>query len=132
MKLKYESVTGYVEEVEISAEIGAYITADRREEENANRRHRYHAAYSLDGAVYEGDDFATDDTPESACIRDYENEQLYAALDTLTDTQRRRLEMFADGLTFREIARREGVSHKQVSKSIEQARTKIKKIYEKN
>lgn len=129
MKIKYESVTGAVEEIDVSAEYGEFIVASRREESNSDRRHRYHAAFSLDGAQYEGQDFAADETPESEYLTRERNQRLYAAMDRLTSVQRRRLEMYADGMSFREIARLEGVDHKQIKKSVEQARKKIRNIF---
>ena len=52
-----------------------------------------------------------------------------AALDKLSETQQRRLLMLADGLSIREIARREGVDHRAVRESIEAARKKFKKNF---
>lgn len=52
------------------------------------------------------------------------------ALLTLTETQLRRTKMhFYDGLTEREIGTIEGVSYKQVRKSIEQSKKKMKKFF---
>ena len=42
MKIKYESVTGEITEVEVSEEIGAVIIDSRRKEENLARKERYH------------------------------------------------------------------------------------------
>ena len=53
------------------------------------------------------------------------------ALLTLTETQLRRTKMhFYDGLTEREIGTIEGVSYKQVRKSIEQSKKKMKSFFE--
>jgi RNA polymerase sigma factor (sigma-70 family) len=50
------------------------------------------------------------------------HENLYAAMDKLSKTQRRRLEMhYFDGLTYRRIAEIENVSHVAVMKSVAQA-----------
>jgi DNA-directed RNA polymerase specialized sigma24 family protein len=46
-------------------------------------------------------------------------------LESLTETQRRRLLMSADGLSTWEIARREGVDHKAVMKSLMQAKRRF-------
>jgi len=51
------------------------------------------------------------------------------ALEKLTDTQRRRYQMYhVDGLTMRQIADIEGVLHSKIQKSLEAAERKIKKI----
>ena len=47
MKIKYQFADGTTSEVEVSEEIGAFITASRREESNGDRKQRYHCI-SLD------------------------------------------------------------------------------------
>lgn len=129
MKIKYKFATGEVTEVEVSEEIGAVITASRKAEHALEERSHYHC-YSIDAIDYEGMEYADPDTPESIHEKSERDKRLYAALATLTETQRRRLLMLADGLSYREIARREGVSdHKKIMKSIDGARAKIKKIF---
>ena len=129
MIVRYQFVTGEVTEVEVSEEIGAVITASRRDEHALEERNRYHC-YSFDAIEYEGKEYADPDTPESIHERTERDKRLYAALETLTEVQRRRLLMRAEGLSYREIARREGVSdHKKIQKSINEAREKIKKIF---
>lgn len=129
MIIKYKFVTGEVTEVEVSEEIGAVITASRRDEHALEERNRYHC-YSFDAIEYEGKEYADPDTPESIHERTERDKRLYAALETLTEVQRRRLLMRAEGLSYREIARREGVSdHKKIQKSINEAREKIKKFF---
>ena len=55
--------------------------------------------------------------------------RIRAAFDTLTEVQKRRLLMLADGLSMREIARREGIKHHAVMESIEGARKKFLKNF---
>lgn len=57
MKIKYRFANGEVSEVEVDDELGAVITASRREEENYERKMRYHCPYSIDKLVYEGEDY---------------------------------------------------------------------------
>lgn len=64
MKIKYEFADGTVSEVEVEESIGAVIVEDRRMEDNLARKERYHC-YSLDAAVYEGLDYAAEETPET-------------------------------------------------------------------
>lgn len=129
MKIKYKFATGEVTEVEVSEEIGAVITVSRRAEHALEERNRRHC-YSIDAVDYEGMEYTDPDTPESIHEKSERDKMLYAALETLTETQRRRLLMLADGLSYREIARREGVSdHKKIIKSIDGARAKIKKFF---
>ena len=60
--------------------------------------------------------------------REMDTERISQALDGLSEVQRRRLLMLAEGKSMREIAREEKVQHRAVMKSIEAA----KKIFKKN
>ena len=128
MKITWKFADGTTSEVEVNEEIGNYITASRREESNLDRKERYHC-YSLDAIDYEGLEYATDTTPETEMTSKEEVARANAALDKLSETQQRRLLMLADGLSIREIARREGVDHRAVRESIEAARKKFKKNF---
>jgi len=129
MKIRYEFANGEVTEVEVSEEVGAVIVESRREEENLARKNRYHC-YSLDAIDYEGAEYADPHTPEGDYISRENKEVISRALACLTETQRRRLMLYAGGLSYREIARREGVDHKKVIKSVEAAKEKLKKLFD--
>ncbi len=129
MKIKYTFADGEVTEVEVSEEIGAVIIDSRKAEHAQDERQRYHCPYSYDAIDYEGEEYATDETPETEHIRSERDARLYTALATLTETQRRRLLMLADGLSMREIARREKADIKTVRESIEGARKKFQKNF---
>lgn len=131
MKIKYESVTGEITEVEVSEEIGAVIIDSRRKEENLARKERYHC-YSLDAIKYgDNDKFAptTGETPLTELIRNEDNSYIYEAFSKLPDIQQRRLLKLATGMSMREIAREEGVDVKAVFKSITSARKKFLKFF---
>lgn len=128
MKIQWKFADGTTSEIEVNEEIGNYITASRREESNLDRKERYHC-YSLDAIDYEGLEYAADTTPENETARKEDTMRINAALDKLSETQQRRLLMLADGLSIREIARREGVDHRAVRESIEAARKKFKKNF---
>jgi len=131
MKIKYESVTGEITEVEVSEEIGAVIIDSRRKEENLARKERYHC-YSLDAIKYgDTDKFApsTGETPLTELIRNEDNSYIYEAFSKLSDIQQRRLLKLATGMSMREIAREEGVDIKAVFKSITSARKKFLKFF---
>ena len=127
MKIKYTFANGDVSEVEVSDEVGTVIVDSRRKEENLDRKERYHC-YSYDAIDYEGEEYADPDTPDSLLERDELSSRVQSAMSHLTDIQVRRLTLFAEGLSIREIARKEGVDHKAVAKSIESA----KKVFAKN
>lgn len=127
MKINYTFANGETSEVEVSEEIGNMILDSRREESNLDRKERYHC-YSLDAALYEGKEYADSDTPETILHSEEEQRHIAELLKRLPEIQRRRLLLYAEGNSLREIARREGVDHKAVKKSIEAA----KKYFDKN
>ena len=127
MKIKYTFDNGENSEVEVNEEIGAVILESRRKEENMERNRR-RRCYSLDDVDFEGDDFADERTPESLFMEQLDNEHIKETLDKLSETQRRRLLMYAEGMSIEDIARVEGVYHTSISRSIEAAR----KIFLKN
>ena len=121
MKINYTFNNGENSEVEVNEEIGAVILESRRKEENMERNRR-RRCYSLDDIDFEGDDFADDRTPESLFMEQLDNEHIKETLDKLSETQRRRLLMYAEGMSIEDIARVEGVYHTSISRSIEAAR----------
>ena len=127
MKIKYEFADGTVTEVEADESIGSFIVDDRRREDNFERNAR-RRCYSLDAADFEGIEFADKETPESILSDKDETEKIYAALEHLTEVQKRRFLMYASGISAREIGRREGVDHKGILKSINQAKKILKKF----
>lgn len=127
MKISYKFTTGEVTEVEVSDEIGAVIVESRRKAENLARKERYHC-YSYDAIEYEGNEYADRNTPETVYDAKILEKQLSEGLALLTETQKRRLLQFANGLSYREIARLEKTTHSKISKSVEQARKKLKRF----
>ena len=107
MKINYTFANGETSDVEVNEEIGNLILDSRREESNQDRKERYHC-YSLDAAEYEGEDYADGSTPETELFLQLENQRIKEAFEQLSEVQRRRLLMLAEGVSLREIARREG------------------------
>ena len=124
MKITYKFADGTRSEVEVDEELGEFIKASRREAAALERKERYHKGFSLDDYDFQGTDIVDPmDYEEWIFQKDEE-----AKLVCLTETQRRRLMMMADGLSMREIARQEGTALRAIQFSIDQARKKIKKI----
>ena len=128
MKINYTFANGETSDVEVSEEIGNLILDSRREESNLDRKERYHC-YSLDAAEFEGMDYADGSTPESELFLQLENRHIAEAFGKLSEVQKRRLLMLAQGLSLREIARREGKDIKTVRESIDGARKKFLKFF---
>lgn len=135
MKIIYKFADGTISEVEIEEEVGQAIIVSRREEENYERKMRYHCPVSIDKLEYEGMQFADPNTPMSILEKEIKEEQQKAlndyVMNHLTETQRRRIRMKADGLTLEEIAEIEGVSFQSVDESIKAAQKKAIKLREK-
>ena len=103
MKIKYAFLDGTVTEVEVSDEIGAVIIDSRKAEHAQDERHRYHC-YSYDAIDYEGEEYGACD---EYAVEDDSAEQtarIREAFSHLTATQQRRLRLYANGKTLREIA----------------------------
>lgn len=128
MKINYTFANGETSEVEVTEEIGNVILDSRREESNLDRKERYHC-YSLDGAEFEGMEMAEDDTPETELFLQLENQHIAETFNKLSEVQKRRMLLLAQGLSVREIARREGKDIKTIRESIEGARKKFLKFF---
>lgn len=128
MKINYTFANGETSEIEVTEEIGNVILDSRREESNLDRKERYHC-YSLDAVLYEGREYADPDTPETVLHREEEQRKIRELLNGLPEIQKRRLLLYAEGKSLREIARIEGVDHKAVKKSIEAAKKYFKKNF---
>ena len=128
MKIKYKFVDGTVAEVEVDESIGTVIKESRRLEGNLARKESYHC-YSLEAIQYEGAEYSDGETPETKMERELDTERIAQALDGLSEVQRRRLLMLAEGKSVNEIARKEGVHHSVISETISAARKKFKKFF---
>jgi len=128
MKITYEFADGTRSEVDVDEELGTLIIDSRREEENAIRKENRHCL-SLEAFDYEGVEFADPDTPESLREQAELSERINKALSSLSDIQRKRLLMLADGMSSHEIAKAEGSNHKTVLESINAAKKKFLKNF---
>ena len=129
MLTKYTFATGETTEVEVNDEIGEFIIDSRRSEDSADRKERRHC-YSMDSALYEGEDYGTEDFTDRLFDETAEeNARVRRAFAHLTEVQRRRLLLYSRGLSIREIARREGKDYSAVKESIYAAQKKFKKFF---
>ena len=112
-----------------------HICHDR---ENVTTRHTpkqcvclvpFYHCYSYDAIDYEGEEYGACD---EYAVEDDSAEQtarIREAFSHLTATQQRRLRLYANGKTLREIAAIEEASFQSVSESIEAGRKKFLKIF---
>lgn len=133
MKIKLKDNDGRViQEVEVDDAFGEWYIEEERKQENEERRHRYWVTVSLDSLEYEGEWFA-DPSPTPAEIYEREEEQrrVDEFMSTLTEVQRRRLQMKMNDpdCNLNDIAKKEGVAFKQIKKSFDQIRKKYETFY---
>ena len=76
MKIQWNFADGTKSEVEVNEELGEFITASRREEDNLSRKERYHC-YSLDAILFEGKEYGDNHTPETEVETAERNKRLY-------------------------------------------------------
>lgn len=130
MKITYKFADNTTSVVEAPDNIGTFIIDSRRTEDSAERSHRRHC-WSTDALVYEGAEYGAEDsyfTDEEDKEETARIEEIQAIYKSLLDTQRRRLQLHAEGRTYREIAEIEGTNVKSVFESITAAKKKFKKF----
>ena len=122
--LHYEFVTGESVNITVSAEIAEVIYDSRRMEHASNERSRYHTAFSLDSEDYEGTNLVSEKTPDDLMEELEDREHLLDCLAHLSENQRQRILMLAQGMSITEIARVQHADRTTVRESIQAARKK--------
>lgn len=128
VKIKYKTADGKQICVEVSTAVKRLLEqSDRqiRSQRRQDRRYLSDESY-IDGLtdttnVYPHEDFAN-------LITKMDNiNRLYEAIEVLSEVQKRRLFLYYfGGLSYRQIGGKEGVNHKSVARSVEQALKKLK------
>ena len=129
MKITYKFVTGEVAEVEVSEEIGAVIVdLDRQEYNNDHKETRRH--YSLEGKVYEGMDYAVEDSGlEALFAGPTDEERLHAAIRQLSHDQQEMVRaIFFENVSVNDYAARMGVTQSAISHRLQTVKKKLKKL----
>ena len=103
-------------------EILAFLNDDARLTQNMERKERYHMKYHLEGLIYEGVDYASQE--------DLEADVEMSETEKLTVVQYQRFKLFMEGLSIREIAKTEGIDYSSANESIKASQKKLKKICE--
>ena len=128
MKIKYVFADGSVSEVEVDEEVGEFILQSRRKEDADDHKQHYHCSYSIDALLYEGDEYGECDAYPSDTDEEYEK-QVAVAFAHLSETQQRRMKLYAAGMSLREIAVLENTSFQSIDESIRAARKKFLKFF---
>lgn len=127
MLLSYTFLDRTVSNIEVDDEYASVILELDRKENNASRKQRRYC-YSYDAILYEGEEYADKDTPQNYLERVEYSIKIKKALSSLTDTQRKRVLMLAEGHSINEIARIENIAPNAAWKSINAAKEKIKEM----
>ena len=110
MKIKYKFANGEISYVEVSDEVGQAILDSRRKEASLDKKEYRHSACSIDAVEFEGEEFADEHTPESLLFNKEEAGRVKEFIETLTERQKRCLELKLEGKSIAEIAKLENVS----------------------
>ncbi|MBQ6907195.1 MAG: hypothetical protein IJQ28_02345, partial [Clostridia bacterium] len=119
MYIPYKLADGTTALVEVTEEVAEFIVNDDRKTENADRRQRYHCPYHIEAIDYEGTEYAYHKSPEQIYIMKEEAEHIQNTLSFLSDKQFCMLYLKAQGLSLREIAKREGTTVNAVNESLQ-------------
>jgi len=125
------NITYNGQEIKVDRQIADYLEYERRREQNQARSDRRHLS-DKDIDRNDLDDFIADKPTDfvEEIAKASESETLRRALDSLTDTQRRRVQMyFFDGFSHARIAEFEGVSKAAIGYSINSALEKLKVFF---
>ena len=126
MKVKYNFVNGDCIELEVEEKFGKYIENSRKRESNKARHYR-RKNISLEGVVYEGVSFSSNDTYFDDMEEKAQRDRIKEIFAELTETQRRRCIQLASGKSMQQIAKEEGVFVQSVHESIVAVRKKLQK-----
>ena len=102
-----------------------------RKESNLERKERYHIDVHLDGLLYEGELFTDGSDCGSELNWMEEEESVYNFMMTLTDVERRRLEMKLNNpkMSFEKMGRLENVSKVAIFKTFTSLRSKYNAFF---
>jgi len=133
-KLNYTTADKTQVCVKVTREVKEVIEQTDRKIESQKRQDRRYLAREeyQDGFTDTTVLYPQENLPEFIDKMD-RNNQLYSAIDTLSETQKRRIYLhYFVGLSYREIGKREGVNFKTVSESIKLAIQNLKKYFDSN
>jgi len=117
---------GNYQEVPVSDELYEEWRLLQNETQRVHRKEVYHRDWTPMDDVAEDIRYSAGLTPDEELIRRYETEALYRAIAQLSPIQQRRIRLYMEDLSVREIARQEGCYMSTVLKSINSALKKLR------
>lgn len=129
----YKDAIGKTEYTYVTKEVYEALTETFRKEAHAQEMRDLRHVTKEGYTEGETEDLVFDsrESLEDMVIRQMELETLQKAMQSLTEVQRERLHLyFFEGLTYRQIAEKNGIGEKNVRESITGAIKKIKKFFD--
>lgn len=130
VKIEYKTANGSRICVEVSTSVKELLEQSDRQIRSQRRQDRRYLDFTpLTDEVLEISLLGAYEDTADLLERMERNAQLHKAIGKLTEVQRRRLSLYYfEGLTYSQIAKLEGVSHRAVIYSIEQALKQLKTL----
>lgn len=130
VKIEYKTANGSRICVEVSTSVKELLEQSDRQIRSQRRQDRRYLDFTpLTDEVLEISLFGVYEDTADLLERMERDAQLHKAIGKLTEVQRRRLSLYYfEGLTYSQIAKLEGVSHRAVIYSIEQALKQLKTL----
>lgn len=130
VKIEYKTANGSRICVEVSTSVKELLEQSDRQIRSQRRQDRRYLDFTpLTDEVLEISLLGVYEDTADLLERMERNAQLHKAIGKLTEVQRRRLSLYYfEGLTYSQIAKLEGVSHRAVIYSIEQALKQLKTL----
>ena len=128
MKIQYKFATETIS-IDVPDDWGEIlIDLDRQEYNNDHKETRRH--YSLEGKVYEGMDYAAEDSGlEALFAGPTDEERLRAAIQKLDPDQQTMIRaIYFDGVSVNDYAARMGVTQSAISHRLQTVKKKLKKL----
>lgn len=128
MKIQYKFVNETIS-IDVPDDWGEIlIDLDRQEYNNDHKETRRH--YSLEGKVYEGMDYAVEDSDlEALFAGPTDEERLHAAIQKLDANQREMIRaIYFEDVSVNDYAARMGVTQSAISHRLQTVKKKLKKL----
>ena len=128
MKIQYKFATETIS-IDVPDDWGEIlIDLDRHEYNNDHKETRRH--YSLEGKVYEGMDYAVEDSDlEALFAGPTDEERLHAAIQKLDANQREMIRaIYFEDVSVNDYAARMGVTQSAISHRLQTVKKKLKKL----
>lgn len=109
-------------------EVIDFLNGNSRVTKNLEQKERNHTAYHIEGLVYEGMEYASDEDIQSDVAREEIEKLIDVWLrENLTVVQYQRFKLLMDGMSIREMERHEDIDYSSANDSIKAAQKKLKK-----